>query len=94
MRALEFFWHPVCTRAELDAARPHPLAVQLLGRRLAVADVGDQVMAVVDRCPHRSTRLSIGWIEAGSVRCAYHGWRYSPAGNASRSRRRLPARCR
>ena len=38
---LEYFWHPVCTRAELEAARPHPLAVQLLGRDLAIADVGD-----------------------------------------------------
>ena len=80
MQALEYFWHPVCTRAELDAARPHPLAVRLLGRSLAVADVGDHVMAVIDRCPHRSTRLSIGWIEPGSVRCAYHGWRYAADG--------------
>ena len=37
-------------------------------------------MAAVDRCPHRSTRLSVGWIEPGSIRCAYHGWRYSTAG--------------
>jgi len=80
MAALEYFWHPVCTLVELEAARPHPLAVQLLGRRLAVADVGGEVMAVVDRCPHRSTRLSIGWIEPGSVRCAYHGWRYASDG--------------
>ena len=78
--ALEYFWHPVCTRAELETARPHPLGVQLLGRRLAVADVGDQIMAAIDRCPHRSTRLSIGWIEPGSLRCAYHGWRYSASG--------------
>jgi phenylpropionate dioxygenase-like ring-hydroxylating dioxygenase large terminal subunit len=78
--ALEYFWHPVCTRAELEAAQPHPLGVQLLGRRLAIADLGGELMAAVDRCPHRSTRLSIGWIEPGSLRCAYHGWRYSAQG--------------
>jgi phenylpropionate dioxygenase-like ring-hydroxylating dioxygenase large terminal subunit len=78
--ALEYFWHPVCTREELAAAWPHPLAVQLLGRRLAIADLGTEVLAAVDRCPHRSTRLSIGWIEPDSLRCAYHGWRYGSAG--------------
>jgi phenylpropionate dioxygenase-like ring-hydroxylating dioxygenase large terminal subunit len=80
LRALEYFWHPVCTRAEMDHAAPHPLAVRLLGRDLAIADVGGAVMATVDRCPHRSTRLSVGFIEPGSIRCAYHGWRYSAAG--------------
>jgi vanillate O-demethylase monooxygenase subunit len=77
---LEYFWHPVCTRAELERAAPHPLAVRLLGRDLVVADVGGAVMAAVDRCPHRSTRLSVGWVEPGGMRCAYHGWRYSTAG--------------
>jgi len=80
MRMLELFWHPVCTRAELADAAPHPLAVQLLDRKLAVADLGGAVLATTDRCPHRSTRLSIGWIENDSVRCAYHGWRYDAAG--------------
>ena len=50
-----------CARApSWKRAAPHPLAVQLLGRDLAIADVGGAVMAAVDRCPHRSTRLSIG----------------------------------
>jgi len=79
-RALELFWHPVCTRAELRRAAPHPVAVTLLGRDLAVADVGGVLIAAIDRCPHRSTRLSVGFAEAGSIRCAYHGWRYSAAG--------------
>ena len=71
---------PVCSRAEMERAAPHPLAVRLLGRDLAIADVGGSVMAAVDRCPHRSTRLSIGSVEDGSIRCAYHGWRYSTTG--------------
>jgi vanillate O-demethylase monooxygenase subunit len=93
-RALECFWHPVCTHEELDAAAPHPLAVQLLGRRLAVADVGTldepRLVTVTDRCPHRSTRLSVGWVErpdarstAGGLRCAYHGWRFGPDGRCT-----------
>ena len=81
---LRFFWHPVCTVAELDAARPHPLRVELLGTHYALADVGapgePALMAVLDRCPHRSTRLSVGWIERGALRCAYHGWCFADDG--------------
>ncbi len=80
-RALELFWHPVCTLGELDEARPHPLAVTLLGRRLAAALLdGGRVSVLADRCPHRSTRLSAGWVEQEAVRCAYHGWLWAPDG--------------
>ena len=80
-RALEHFWHPVCTLDELAAAAPQPLAVELLGRRLAVADLGTGgVAAVADRCLHRSTKLSVGWVEDGTFRCGYHGWRWSADG--------------
>ena len=85
--ALAYFWHPVCTLDELDAARPHPLAVRLLDRALAVADVGNDsarsVVAVADRCPHRSTKLSAGVIDADALRSAYHGWRFDRAGRCT-----------
>jgi phenylpropionate dioxygenase-like ring-hydroxylating dioxygenase large terminal subunit len=81
LRALELFWHPVCSLAELEQATPHPMSVMLLGRRLAVADLGEgEVAAVADRCLHRSTRLSVGWIEQSTIRCAYHGWRWAGDG--------------
>ncbi|MDP9075602.1 MAG: aromatic ring-hydroxylating dioxygenase subunit alpha, partial [Actinomycetota bacterium] len=80
-RALELFWHPVCTLEELNAAAPKPVPVRLLGRALAIADLGDGAIAALsDRCLHRSTRLSIGWVEGASIRCAYHGWRWSAQG--------------
>jgi vanillate O-demethylase monooxygenase subunit len=79
-RLYELCWHPVCTLAELAAAAPHPIAVTLLGRRLAVADPGSGIIALDDRCPHRSTRLSVGWVDGGAIRCAYHGWRWAPDG--------------
>ena len=90
-RLLRLFWHPVCTLGELAAARPHPLGVELLGRRFAVANVGTgdevELMAVPDRCPHRSTRLSVGWVESGGIRCAYHGWAFDCSGRC----REIPA---
>ena len=67
----------MCTQEEL----PGPLAVRLLGRDLAVARLGDgQVVAFEDRCPHRSTRLSVGSVDGDVLRCAYHGWAYGPDG--------------
>lgn len=79
--ALAFFWHPVCTAAELAAAGPTPLPVTLLGVDLVVARVASgDLVALVDRCPHRSTRLSTGWVDEDLVRCAYHGWAFDAAG--------------
>lgn len=80
-RLFELFWHPVCTLDELRAAAPHPLAVQLLGRRIAVADLGEGgIGAVADRCLHRSSKLSVGWVDGGAFRCGYHGWRWDADG--------------
>jgi vanillate O-demethylase monooxygenase subunit len=80
-RLFELFWHPVATIDELRAAAPQPLAVTLLGRRLAVADLGAAgLAAVADRCLHRSARLSVGWVDEGTIRCGYHGWRWAADG--------------
>jgi phenylpropionate dioxygenase-like ring-hydroxylating dioxygenase large terminal subunit len=80
-RALAMFWHPVCTREELDEANGGVLAVRLLGRELVVADVGSGELAcLADRCLHRSTRLSVGTVDDGAIRCAYHGWRWDAGG--------------
>jgi vanillate O-demethylase monooxygenase subunit len=55
--------------------------VQLCGERLVVADLGGEAPAVLhDRCLHRSTRLSLGWVDGGAIQCAYHGWRWDAGG--------------
>lgn len=41
---------------------------------------GGRVVALVDRCPHRSTRLSVGEIDGDRLRCAYHGWGFDAVG--------------
>ena len=79
-RALAYHWHPVCRVADL----PGPVPVRLLGRDLVVARLGDgdraSLLVAEDRCPHRSVRLSIGTIEDGCLRCAYHGWAFDGGG--------------
>jgi vanillate O-demethylase monooxygenase subunit len=85
--ALRHCWHPVCSLDELRAAAPHPLPVRLLDVALAVCDLGPPgapaVVALPDRCPHRSTRLSVGWVEDGSLRCANHGWCFDRSGRCT-----------
>ncbi len=81
--AWRHFWHPVCTRKELEAGpagENQPLAVRLLGEDLVVAEIGGRVAAFPDRCLHRSTKLSVGCVESGGLRCAYHGWLYDAEG--------------
>ena len=52
--------------------------------RSATATLGDgaggRLVALSDRCPHRSTRLSVGAVDGDCLRCAYHGWAYGPDG--------------
>ncbi len=83
---LRLVWHPVCTLGELTAAAPGgagPLAVTLLGERLVVALVDGAPVALRDRCVHRSTKLSIGTVDAGGLRCAHHGWVFAPDGRCT-----------
>ncbi|WP_137918972.1 aromatic ring-hydroxylating dioxygenase subunit alpha [Hydrogenophaga sp. 2FB] len=80
---LRHFWHPVCTREELEQANPSgrgPLAVTLLGEKLVVANLAGKIAVMQDRCAHRSAALSRGAVEGDQLRCNYHGWRYDASG--------------
>lgn len=83
---LRHFWHPVCTKAELEQANPSgkgPLAVTLLGERLVIAKLAGKVVAMEDRCAHRFAALSKGTIVEDTIRCNYHGWRYNGGGKVT-----------
>src|SRR5262249_29565161 len=41
---------------------------------------GGQARVVANRCAHRGTQLSTGWVEGDCIRCFYHGWKYDGAG--------------
>jgi nitrite reductase/ring-hydroxylating ferredoxin subunit len=47
--------------------------VEVEGRRIALARVGDEVFAVEDRCTHRDCALSEGVLEGEAVLCPCHG---------------------
>jgi phenylpropionate dioxygenase-like ring-hydroxylating dioxygenase large terminal subunit len=78
LEGLEPFWHPVL-RAEELADRP--VQVELLGRPLALARLGDGLACLDDVCRHLGASLSLGAVtEAGGIRCPYHGWTYDRGG--------------
>jgi vanillate O-demethylase monooxygenase subunit len=72
--ALRHCYHPVCRSAELLENAVVP--VRLLGDDWAVARIGDELVAMIDQCPHRLAPLSAGEIVDGTVQCPYHGYRY------------------
>ncbi len=43
-------------------------------------DEAGQVVALIDRCPHRNYPLSEGQMIGGAVQCPYHGWRFGADG--------------
>jgi phenylpropionate dioxygenase-like ring-hydroxylating dioxygenase large terminal subunit len=42
-----------------------------------------QCFALRDICPHRAVPLSCGRFDGVQVECAYHGWRFDPAGQCT-----------
>ena len=58
------------------------LARTLLGRRLVFyRTTAGQVVALEDRCPHRSMPLSAGTLTQDTIVCGYHGLRFNAEGD-------------
>lgn len=78
--AFRAFWYPV---AFADDLAEGPIARTVLGEQLVIWSSGpDSVSAAPDRCPHRSSKLSIGWVTDGCIVCPYHGWQFGGDGRA------------
>ena len=77
--AFREYWYPIAYGEEIGQ-EPHPF--RLFGDDYVAwrPAEGDPVHAAVDECPHRSARLSQGWVEDGCLVCPYHGWRFAGDG--------------
>ena len=68
------------------AATSNEVGRDLLGRRLLDEDVllyrqeSGAVVALEDRCVHRTMPLSLGYLVGDQVVCRYHGFTYAPTG--------------
>jgi 5,5'-dehydrodivanillate O-demethylase len=78
-RFLRGFWQPVGCSHELLAGQALPVRILDEEFTLYRGDSGTAFL-VGNRCAHRGTQLSAGWVEGDAIRCFYHGWKYDGAG--------------
>lgn len=68
------YWFPVMWAKQVGHK---PVAVELLGEKLALVRDGDQIYGLHDRCPHRGVPLSLARRHfEGTISCPYHGWTF------------------
>lgn len=81
-RGLPNYWYPLLQSEELP--RDKPVGIRALGEALALwRDAQGHPRAVVDRCPHRSMKLSVGRVLGGDLQCILHGLRFDGQGACS-----------
>ena len=79
---LRRFWYAVVPSADLQAT-PYPF--RLLGEDIVLfRDSGGAPSALKDRCPHRTAKLSRGFVDGDLLVCGYHGWSFSAGGACER----------
>ncbi len=75
---LRRFWYATHRLADL-ADGPKPFT--LLGEKIVLfVDSKGEPAALMDRCCHRTARLSKGWCKGDLIVCGYHGWAYDRSG--------------
>jgi 5,5'-dehydrodivanillate O-demethylase len=76
---LRRFWFPVQRSDQLKPGQAKPL--RALSENFTLYRGQEGTVHVVDqRCPHRGTQLSVGFVENDCVRCLYHGWKFDGSG--------------
>lgn len=79
---LRNYWYPVLQSDELQSEKP--VAFEALGEGLvAWRDAEGRPCVVLDRCPHRSIRLSVGRVLDGELQCILHGLRFDGTGRCT-----------
>lgn len=78
-RYLRMFWQPVYVAVDLAPGRAVPIRIMSEDFTLYRGE-GGAAHLVADRCAHRGTQLSTGWVEGDSIRCRYHGWKFDGSG--------------
>jgi 5,5'-dehydrodivanillate O-demethylase len=78
-RFMRSFWQPICLAVEVETGRTR--REKIMGQFITLyRGENGALYAVADRCPHRGTQLSAGWVEGDCLRCFYHGWKFSGDG--------------
>lgn len=75
-------WSPVILASRLSTK---PLPVRFAGENLVFfRDAQGVAHALLDRCPHRGVKLSLGEVtKEGCLRCPFHAWEFAGDGTAT-----------
>jgi phenylpropionate dioxygenase-like ring-hydroxylating dioxygenase large terminal subunit len=74
-------WTPVVLSEQLGTQKP--LGTEIAGTPVVLfRDKEGKASALVDRCPHRGVKLSLGVVKDGCVECPFHGWQFDGQGHA------------
>jgi phenylpropionate dioxygenase-like ring-hydroxylating dioxygenase large terminal subunit len=89
------FWHSVLPVADLPTDRP--VGIELLGEKIVLARLNNDIVAMQDLCRHFQSQLSIGEIQTLAngqqcLMCKYHGWHYNNDGQCVHIPQLLPGR--
>lgn len=71
--SFENFWYIACESHEL---KPNQVMARKILNEWVVLfrDEDNKARAFEDRCIHRNSQLSKGWVKDGKLQCSYHGW--------------------
>jgi phenylpropionate dioxygenase-like ring-hydroxylating dioxygenase large terminal subunit len=81
-KILRRFWYPILPAERLADG---PKGFRLLGEDIVLwRDAARVAHAAQDRCCHRTSKLSPGWVDGDLIVCPYHGWAYDGTGACKR----------
>jgi len=76
-------WYPITFSNDIKPNKIYSL--KLLNEPLILyKDQQNKIACLQDRCPHRSTPLSLGRLNEGNIECLYHGWQFNRKGECIR----------
>lgn len=76
--AVRTAWHLVALSSHVRERKIQKVIVA--GMPMALFRTSGNIVALIDRCPHRNYPLSEGRIVQDSLECPYHGWRFGLSG--------------
>ena len=68
-------WYVICRREEIEE---HKILLKyVFDQEIIIWKKKERIMVWENLCIHRGSRLSLGSINNGILKCAYHGWEYN-----------------
>ena len=72
-------WHKIAdSEIEIPFQSNNMAVIEIEGRKISIARLGEKVFAFANVCPHASGVLTDGWLDPrGNVVCPVHGYRFN-----------------